>query len=806
MRKLVATLSLCAALCTGVAVAQNQPYFSEIFFNPPGTDNGQEYIEIAGDPNFDLAGYYILVIEGDGTGAGVVDQSISLTGQSLGSNGLLLRRDAAGVILPGPAAETNVWVADFNPDIENGSNTFVLGFGTAPSVGTDLDTNNDCALDAGGIPNFTVVDVVSFAASSGTNCEYADDLGGIALGAFSGFDPGALYRLIDCATGRPLASGSWAGGLVTGTNPGGPYNWHPTQNFGWAAIGITDPSGISVDPGRINYLVGCVGRCCYGDGFCIVTTALDCTNTYSGTYGGDGSTCEIGVCPSTRFGACCFAATGNCSENRSPGDCQALGGVYNGDDTTCTPNPCPQPSGACCFPNGTCEFIERDDCLAAAGLYVGNNTSCSPLPCTAAPVPVEGCDLSLGLSIAAAGGQHHVRGGALIGTWPTAVFTQSTEFDNCGDVLHNANGNLLAINFGSPLTTGCVNPTEGGILYNLATDGSGLIQEVYRFNTAAGGVACTRAGGLSVSPDNTKIAVWGQDTGFVYVLNYDAGPNCGSGTGASVSPLRTFGLFNTGFSQGTTWEDNDNVLFVGGDTFDGNLITVFRLNVSSGSITNVISFPTRGTASRFCDIEYRPDITPYMFALQSAFTGGVSETQLVIIDPAVPVIEKTLILEGSLDTGREIALGCDNLLYLGQFAGSTAPQPKKYVDTLDLDVDNDGDIDANDIALLTDNSSVDYYVLDGGPSSSFNGMDVATGSATTDPCAGAVVGDSNCDGTVNNFDIDCFVLSIVDPDAWQTSCQQNNCVFECVNDTNGDGVVNNFDIDSFVLCVVNGGC
>ncbi|MBL8878281.1 MAG: hypothetical protein JNG88_04095 [Phycisphaerales bacterium] len=808
MKKFLATLSLCAAFGAGAALAQNQPYFSEIYMNPtPGTDNGQEFIEIGGDANFDLSAYYIVIIEGDGTTAGIVDAVYSLVGQSTGANGLLLRRDAATVIQPGPDVGTNIWVADFTPDIENGSNTYILGFGTPPTAASDLDANDDCALDAGGLPGFTVVDAVSFAENdTGVNCEYADEIGGTALGAFTGFNPAVLYRLIDCGTGRPLASGSWAGGLTTGTNPGGPYNFDATRHFGWAAIGISDPSGISLNPGRINYLVGCVGRCCYGDGFCIVTTSADCSATYSGTYGGDGSVCALGACPSTRFGACCFAFDGTCQGNQSPGDCAAQGGVYNGDNTTCTPNPCPQPSGACCFPNGTCAVVDRDDCLAAAGAYVGNNTTCTPNPCSLAPVPVQGCDVAFGLSVLSAGSEHLARNGALVGTWPTSFATQSTEFDNCGGVLHNADGNLLALNFGSPLTTGCTDPAEGGVLYNLATDGSGLIQELYRFNTAAGGVACTRANGLSVSPDNTKIAVFGQDTGRVYILNYTAGP-CGSGSGASVSALMDFGLFNAGFTQGTTWEDNDNVLFAGGDTFDGNLITVFRLSISGNSVTPVVSFPTRGTGSRFCDIEYRPDITPFMFVQQSAFTAGVSETQLVVIDPTGPSVIKTVILDTSSQTGREIAMGCDNTLVIGEFAGSTAPQPKIYADTLDLDVDNDGDIDAGDIAALTDNSSVNYYVLDGGPSSSFNGMDVATGSGSGDPCAGQLVADSNCDGSVNNFDIDCFVAAVVDQQNWiDLGCGANGCDYVCVNDANGDGAVNNFDIDSFVACVVGGGC
>ncbi|MGE0481465.1 MAG: hypothetical protein AB7Q17_13435 [Phycisphaerae bacterium] len=57
-------------------------------------------------------------------------------------------------------------------------------------------------------------------------------------------------------------------------------------------------------------------------------------------------------------------------------------------------------------------------------------------------------------------------------------------------------------------------------------------------------------------------------------------------------------------------------------------------------------------------------------------------------------------------------------------------------------------------------------------------------------------GDMNCDGVVNNFDIDPFVLALTDPAAYAAAfpdCDINNA------DVNDDGDVNNFDIDPFVV-------
>lgn len=71
------------------------------------------------------------------------------------------------------------------------------------------------------------------------------------------------------------------------------------------------------------------------------------------------------------------------------------------------------------------------------------------------------------------------------------------------------------------------------------------------------------------------------------------------------------------------------------------------------------------------------------------------------------------------------------------------------------------------------------------------------------PPATTAVGDLNCDGNVNNFDIDPFVLALTDAATYTATypdCDINNA------DINQDGAVNNFDIDWFVNCLASGGC
>jgi hypothetical protein len=63
-------------------------------------------------------------------------------------------------------------------------------------------------------------------------------------------------------------------------------------------------------------------------------------------------------------------------------------------------------------------------------------------------------------------------------------------------------------------------------------------------------------------------------------------------------------------------------------------------------------------------------------------------------------------------------------------------------------------------------------------------------------------GDMNCDGLINAFDIDPFVLALTDAAAY--AVQYTDCDV-LLADINGDGLVNAFDIDPFVILLTGGG-
>jgi hypothetical protein len=201
MKRVVLVSCLVAAAATSAVRAQGAEgtvfvppvFISEVLNNPPSNDNGFEGIELSGPPGQSLAGYKFLVVEGESLSIGLVDVVLDLGAFSFGSNGLFLWRDAAtainsgvpAVYLTGPNGATTINVADFNPDLENGTQTYILGFGTAPAVASDIDTNNDGVIDAG-FGAFTVVDAVGYLDGGAGEIAYGAALGFVNVGTGSG--------------------------------------------------------------------------------------------------------------------------------------------------------------------------------------------------------------------------------------------------------------------------------------------------------------------------------------------------------------------------------------------------------------------------------------------------------------------------------------------------------------------------------------------------------------------------------------------------------------------------------------------
>lgn len=238
--------------CMAAAAGAHEFYaLSELLVNPSSTNQGMEFVEITGEPGKVLDGFFFIVIEGDGASVGgTIDQKVDLSGIKLGSNGLLLIRDSDTILEPQPDSDTTVVIHDFDPDIENGTNTYVLGEGVFPDQGANIDADRDGAIDADvDLSGWKTWDAVSYKDADLDDLEYADDLGGTALGQAMAFAPGALYRVFDSAPDPNI----WCGGQIIGTSPG-PFTFSDTNFFGWDTLGI-DPAARTLDPGTFNYVL-----------------------------------------------------------------------------------------------------------------------------------------------------------------------------------------------------------------------------------------------------------------------------------------------------------------------------------------------------------------------------------------------------------------------------------------------------------------------------------------------------------------------------------------------------------------------
>jgi hypothetical protein len=74
-------------------------------------------------------------------------------------------------------------------------------------------------------------------------------------------------------------------------------------------------------------------------------------------------------------GACCFP-DGSCQVVLEA-DCAAQGGTYRGEGASCATANCPAPSGACCLSNGNCLTLSPANCTVVGGTYLGNGVVCT---------------------------------------------------------------------------------------------------------------------------------------------------------------------------------------------------------------------------------------------------------------------------------------------------------------------------------------------------------------------------------------------------------------------------------------------
>ncbi len=182
-----------AGVLGSVSYAQNTAVLNEIYASHTGTDD-MEFIELLGPPGSPLDGHLVLVVEGDGAGAGTLDRVFDLSGQSIPVDGYFVLGDAAV-----PAVDL---VIGSSNTIENGTETLYLVQTTNPGaisglLGTDVSNGPNTTV----IPNMsTVLDLVAMVDGGFPATDTVYD-GATPIGPDGSFFPAGIYRGADFPNG-----------------------------------------------------------------------------------------------------------------------------------------------------------------------------------------------------------------------------------------------------------------------------------------------------------------------------------------------------------------------------------------------------------------------------------------------------------------------------------------------------------------------------------------------------------------------------------------------------------------------------
>ena len=206
----------------------------------------------------------------------------------------------------------------------------------------------------------------------------------------------ALFSFWGYAASDGSASPTWStvpkvGDANFGDDASPGANTDPIMGYGSLGFGAPGTTPCPVpDP---NALAAC---CDVAGTLCVVTTQADCAAP--NVWHRDLYTCDPNPCP-VPTGACCLP-DGRCfatpcppppvpdilCPNTTAAACAEVGGTYMGDGVTCDPSPC-APTGACCFPDGTCHVYVQVDCT---GDWTQSGT-CEPFNTCPAPDELRAC-------------------------------------------------------------------------------------------------------------------------------------------------------------------------------------------------------------------------------------------------------------------------------------------------------------------------------------------------------------------------------------------------------------------------------
>ncbi len=276
MKQILSSLSV-LALAAGLTHAQ-QVWINEVLTNPNGSDStattGNEYFELRGTPNMSLSGYYLLSLEGQGTtGRGDINQFFDLGAFSLGANGYLFARQNFSLYAPTVAGATVIqntagqgwgltgastvgYSGDGTQvDLENSATTILLinrGIGVAPTLTTDLDSNDDGLLD---LPaGWSVADSVGImdgASGAATDFSYGAITFRAAYPAGNYLGTSAYGNIIDVPGAPPTTSGAMYVGRKYESTGSTVADWFGANLTGSASDPLNITFAYATDPAAV---------------------------------------------------------------------------------------------------------------------------------------------------------------------------------------------------------------------------------------------------------------------------------------------------------------------------------------------------------------------------------------------------------------------------------------------------------------------------------------------------------------------------------------------------------------------------
>jgi hypothetical protein len=172
------------------------------------------------------------------------------------------------------------------------------------------------------------------------------------------------------------------------------------------------------------------------------------------------------------IGACCFT-DGSC-QFITLASCQSQSGSFRGENVTCAAANCPQP-GACCMPDGTCNFVQQGACVGAGGVFNAG------LTCAQANCPQPGACCFLNGTCAVLQPPACAAQGGVLSASPTCAAANCPTFE----IVADRPGQYVDI-------------TATGTYYNLADDGTtDIVSSVGNAMLAPGTHRITNNGAIS---------------------------------------------------------------------------------------------------------------------------------------------------------------------------------------------------------------------------------------------------------------------------------------------------------------------